>query len=302
MHIDLLNRYIWIVDTLNRYGRLTRLRLDELWSKSQFSVRGEGLPRRTFYNYRLAIEEVFGIEILYDSATNEYYIDKKHNNGLGSASVIDWLLNSASTNSVLSNARDIADRVFLEDIPSAREYLDTVMQAVKNNHPLKFDYAPYTRVRPSANVVINPYFLNLFRQRWYVTGFNTGDKKIKTYALDRMQKVIELNETFEVDSSFDPSEYTRNAFGVIFSSGPVHHIVLKVKPQQAKYLRTLPLHHSQREEVNDQYSLFYYYIRITPDFIAELLSMGSSITVVAPKELRLMIEIELRSALQNYSL
>lgn len=294
---NLLDKYVWILDTINRYGKIGRRNLDELWKKSKFS-RGEGLPRRTFYNYRLAIEEIFGIEIKYNSSTQEYYIEESPNHN--GASMTDWLLNSASTNIVLGNARDIAERILLEDVPSAREHLATVMEAIRENKKLEFDYAPYTRINPSREVVIEPLFLNLFRQRWYVTG-QTTDNKIKTYALDRMLNAKMLQVPATAIDNFDVDEYTRYAYGVIFSKGKPHDIVLRVNSNRAKYLRTLPLHTSQREEIHDRYSLFYYKLRLTPDFISEILSLGASVTVVSPLELRTMVLDELRRTLDNYS-
>ena len=293
-----LNKYIWIVDTLRRYKRLTRAELDERWKRSPFSERGEGLPRRTFYNYRQAIEEIFGLEIKYDPATFEFYIEGDGEDA--GQSIVDWLLNSASTNNLLSDSRQIANRIFLEDVPSAREHLGKVIDAVKGNQQLQFDYAPYTRVNPSTDVVIEPYFLNLSKNRWYVTGRNVSDNKIKTYALDRMLNVGMLSTNFAMPEDFDPAQYSRNAFGVIFSQGKVYDVVLQADSRRAKYLRTLPLHHSQREELHDSYSLFHYRLLLTPDLLAELLSMGSSVSVVSPPELKAMMVDELKKSLDNY--
>ena len=62
------------------------------------------------------MEELFNVEIKCDSKTYEYYIDDSdtHNEGM-----TDWLLNTAAVNDVLSNSRQIADRIFIEDVPSA---------------------------------------------------------------------------------------------------------------------------------------------------------------------------------------
>lgn len=295
-----LNKYIWIVDTLMRFKRLTRQELDREWKKSKFSVNDEGLPRRTFYNYRQAIEEVFGIEIGYDPATFEYYIDDRQIADGPGGTMINWLLNTASTNNVLSSVKDISDRIVLEDVPSAREFLSTVMEGVKQNHQIEFDYYPYTRSIGTKGVIVEPYFLNLFHQRWYMTGKNVSDGLIKTYALDRMSAVRVLSSSFRLPEDFDIREYSRDAFGVIFSKGQIHDIVLQVEPRRAKYLRTLPLHHSQKEELHDKYSLFSYHLRITPDLVSEILSMGPSVTVVKPPELKVMVTEELKKSLENY--
>ena len=77
-------------------------------------------------------------------------------------------------------------------------------------------------------------------------------------------------------------------------------MLLRVDSRQAKYLRALPLHHSQRETLSDGYSLFSYRIKISYDFVQELLSYGSAVTVVRPPELRAMVVTSLKAALDNY--
>ena len=78
-------------------------------------------------------------------------------------------------------------------------------------------------------------------------------------------------------------------------------VKLKVEARQAKYFRALPLHPSQEEMVNDKYSIFTYRLRITPDFVSELLSYGPRITVLSPPELKTMVLSDLRAALANYT-
>ncbi len=296
---DQFSRLIWIVDTIRRYRRISFSQIRDLWRNSPFSAHGETIPRRSFYNYRQAIQDVFGIEIGYNPATFEYFIDENNEPHRG-ASITDWILNSVATSSVVSESHLIASRIFLEDIPSAREHLNVVIDAVKLNHPLCFDYAPYTRVNPSRDVVVEPYFLNLFRQRWYMTGRNVADGKIKTYALDRIVKASMLPETFEIPESFDAAQYSSDSFGVIFTMGDPRDIKLRVDSKRAKYLRTLPLHHSQNEYVHDGFSIFTYRLRLTPDFVSEIISMGADVTVESPGELRAMVVDQLRNTLKNY--
>ena len=50
-----LNRYIWMIDMLNRYERLTRSEINELWLVSGMSD-GNPMPERTFHHYRRGIE------------------------------------------------------------------------------------------------------------------------------------------------------------------------------------------------------------------------------------------------------
>lgn len=297
MSSNLLARYIWIVDTIRRHGRISRSELDAKWRRSQFSDNGEGLPRRTFYNYRQAIEELFNIYIDCDSSTFEYYIA---NNDAHSESVSNWLLNSVAVSDVLSSSRDVASSIFLENVPSARQWLALIIDAMRDSHPIRFTYNSYTRSRPTPGVVLEPYFLKIFKQRWYVTGRVPADGKIKTYALDRITECVALPETYIFDPAFDAATYFRDSFGIVFSQNEPKRIALKADPLRAKYLRALPLHHSQSEIVHDRYSIFYYRMRITPDLVEEILSHGPRLTVLEPPELRAMVQTELRQALQAY--
>lgn len=298
MGSGLLNKYIWLVDTIRRYGRISRRELDRLWSLSPFS-QGEGLPRRTLYDYRNAVEELFNIEIKCDPSTYEYYIDEgsdPHGEGLA-----NWLFNSAALNDMLSGSRSVADRIFLEDVPSAREHLADVIGAIRDRHPVRFDYNPYTRSTPTRDVVLRPYLVKIFRQRWYVAGLETASGRIKTYALDRIGPLAVLPETFDDDPDFDPEEYFRHSFGIVVTHGKVRTVRLRADARQAKYLRALPLHHSQSESVHDDYSIFTYSMRLSDDLVEELLSHGAAIEVLEPPELRAMVRDRLEKALEHYA-
>ncbi len=134
---DLFNRYIWLVDTIRRYGHITRAELNECWRRSKYSEGASELPRRTFCNYRAAAEELFGIEIKCNPATFEYYIDEGGDEQ--SDSMNNWLLNSAVTNEVLAGSRDVASKIFVENVPSAREFLGSVIDAMRRSTRVKFE-------------------------------------------------------------------------------------------------------------------------------------------------------------------
>ena len=255
------------------------------------------LARRTFYNYRNGIEEIFGISIAYNSATYEYFIE----NADATGELSGWLINSMSINGMLSDAGDIADRVMLEDVPSARRYLAPVIDAIKKFRKVKFSYTPFYRSKASEGIIIEPYFLRIFKQRWYVIGYNSKDRMVKTYSLDRVNTLTLTEEHFD-DPGISVKEFFKNFFGIMTTKSEAKHVVLRADSQQAKYLRALPLHPSQRETMGDGYSDFDYHLCITYDFIQELLSKGSRIMVVAPAELKAAVVEELRKSLSNYEL
>lgn len=291
-------RCIWLIDVLRRRGRVTRAELERLWQMSVHCTNGEPLSRRTLHNYKNSVAEMFDIHIECDPRTYEYYIvdDDYHND-----TYTDWLLNSSAVNEVLAASHDISDRILLEDVPSAREFLPVVFNALKTHSRIKFDYHNYTRSRPTADIVFEPYLARIFKQRWYVVGRNVKENKLKTYALDRMTRVTDTSVVFEMPDDFDPQGYFEHSFGIVVDRSQPRDIVLRTDHHNAKYLQALPLHSSQQMSVNDRYCLFRYRMRITDDLVRELLSYGPRIVVEQPRELRVRMCDELRRALDGYT-
>ena len=116
---DLINRYIWIIDTLTKNRRISKAELYKLWLKSDIS-QGNPLPERTFFHYRRNIEEIFNIEIKCNSY-GEYYIDDTKS--VRSNSVTNWLLDSMAVSNALNDSQAGMERIEIEDVPSAREFL-----------------------------------------------------------------------------------------------------------------------------------------------------------------------------------
>ena len=294
---NLVNRYVWLVDTINRYGRISLKDLNKAWLRSEISE-GKPLARRTFFHYRDGVEEMFDINIQCDKSTFEYYIDnsdEENNDRLRS-----WLVDSVSMSGTLSNAREVSGRIMLENVPSAREHLPVIIDALKQDRRIRFSYKSYTRSATTTGIVLEPYFVKIFKQLWYVIGLNVKDGQIKTYSLDRISSLNILQETFKMPENISPADFFKDCFGIITNKNNPKRIVLRVEPTQAKYFRALPLHHSQQEEIHDDYSIFSYKMRITYDLKEELMSHGASIEVLEPKELKTLIRTELERALKHY--
>lgn len=295
---NLINKYIWMVDTIERHGTITRERLNELWMQSEFSD-GNPLPRRSFYNYRNGIADTLGIDIEFNQSTYEYYI--AHDGTENANKRQQWLLDSMSISGMVSSSADLSSRILLEYVPSAREFLPIIIDAMRQNRRIKFSYKSYKRANQQNGIVIEPYFVKIFNQLWYVIGYNTADKKIKTYSLDRMSSVNITDIAFKMPEDFVPEDFFADCYGITTNEDEAKHIAIKAEPTQAKYLRALPLHPSQQEELHDNYSIFRYNMRNTYDLRERLLSHGSSIEVLEPPELKAQIVDELKNALENYN-
>ena len=292
-----IGKYIWIIDALFRHKGLTKEELNQLWIRSEVDG-GEPLPDRTFYHYRRSIEDIFNIEIKCDNR-GRYNIDTTKSNRR--STLTNWLMDSMVVSSVISQTHnDTEDRIEIEDVPSAREFLPMVVEAIQDSVKVVFTYAGFSRSRAEARIVFHPYFLKRYKQRWYMIGFKEKGKSLRTYALDRVREMKILSEKFEKPKDVTLDNLFGNVIGVTTSQAPVRTVKLMATPMQAKYFRALPLHPSQEELVNDKYSIFTYKLQLNYELAHEILSMGDAVKVLEPKELEIMVTEQLKAALTQY--
>lgn len=293
---DLISRYIWIIDTLTRYGRLTRNDLNRLWMRSPLGD-GNPIPERSFYHYRRAIEENFHVEIRCNTR-GEYYIEQEGRRQ--NRAFTNMLLDSYAVGSAMKDNQMLAERIDVEDVPSAREFLPTAIEAIRQREKISFTYAGFNRSRAEKEIVFSPYFVKRYKQRWYMVGIRERSGEIRTYALDRVRDMRLLNETYVMDDGVTPEALFGNVIGVTTSRADVRTVRLRATSTQAKYFRALPLHSSQREEIHDDYSIFTFRLKLNYELVHEILGLGNAVTVLDPPELRVMVITELRDTLAQY--
>lgn len=276
---NFFKRYIWLVDLINRRKYVSFKEINEAWMRSPLNETGDPLSERTFFNHKDAIAEMFGIEILNDRSLG-FYIGRSD---VGSDETSDWMLHTLCLNNVLHENADMKDRILMEKVPSSERFLTDIISAMRDFRVISLCYQSFRHPEPFC-FNVRPYCVKYFKQRWYLLG--DSDLGLRIYSLDRFVDMEELEEHFEIPKGFDAEEYFGNYFGVIIGEEP-EDVKIRVVPDQVKYFRTLPLHGSQRETVQeDGSSVFSYHIAPTFDFVQEILSHGADVEVLEPAELR----------------
>lgn len=124
---------------------------------------------------------------------------------------------------------------------------------------------------------------------------------MKTFGLDRISSFETLNSRFNINPGFDVERMFQDSFGIINSLEEPEEIILSFDPVQGKYIKTLPLHHSQEILKDDQKEvLIKLRLIITFDFIIELLSHGEHVKVLQPQSLIDEIKLRYKKALKQY--
>ncbi len=281
---ELFYRYIWLTDTIYKAGRITFAEINRKWKRSSHSD-GKEFALRTFHNHRNAIEEIFGILISCDGRTNEYYIENAQE--IDRNTLIHWLLNSISISNMIRNSASIKDRIILENILSAQKFLGDIVDAMRENLVLLVSYLPFDKDK-AFEIELQPYFVKMFNRLWYIFGRSADSEVVKVYALDRIEKLIITDRLFELPKDFSPDNHLYDFYGVIRIEAikPID-IVIKAFGNHPKYLRSLPLHHSQNEiETSADYSLFKYRLAPTYDFYQDIFSRREQVEIVSPPDVR----------------
>ena len=185
------------------------------------------------------------------------------------------------------------------------EYMSDLHDAIVDRHPIILTYKPFKWLE-SQTFCFSPYILKEFRNRWFVFGKRHDDTEhpIAILALDRIEGIVAASKGIKYifDLKFDPNVFFRDIVGVTKFDAPVEHVVFKVSETQVPYVRTKPLHHSQKEleTANDGSVLFS--IDVIPNYELErdFLGYGESVTVVSPESLVKKLQARLLQSVENY--
>ena len=254
--MSLILKYIWVVKTIHRAGRITLKELNEKWRANVDLSRGEDLPRQTFDRWKGGILDLFGILIDCEQRGGyHYYIANPKE--LSEGKLRTWLLNTYGTAETLSSNLSIHDRILTENIPSSQDHLSTVLEAMKSNNMLQITFKAFTMKEPKR-FLVEPYCVKMSAQRWYMLARNTEHKNLRLYSLDRIEAVEISNTRFVLPDDFNAKDYFAEFFGIVLDeSVPLQTIILRANKYHKNYIRTLPLQPPPREIIAcDDYADF----------------------------------------------
>lgn len=280
----LLNKYIWLIDTIFSAGHISREEIDRRWCRSLLSEGEMSIPPRTFHRWRIAIEELFQISIAFNKSKG-YYIEDRSD--IERNTMRKWLINTFAVNNLINEGEHLRKNICFEEVPSGNRFLTTILESIRDRVILQVSHKGFTKPEPTS-FTLKPYGLKIFKQRWYVLAESDyQDKRLLVYALDRFESMERTEESYEIPEDFDVEKYFRHSYGVTGLNAKPALVRLKVNASQVKYFRTLPLHHSQQEEeTTPDYSIFTYLLVPTYELRQELLSHGSDVEVLSPEPLR----------------
>jgi hypothetical protein len=300
MVTELLQKYIWLVQTFIRAGEngLSLGEISDRWENRFDST----YSRRTFNNHREAVEEVFGIRIECNRSTSRYFIGSTDDITDDNAETA-WLINTFTVNNMLSLGKErLSGRVSVEDIPSGHRHLTSIMEAMTENREIKIQYQKYTSAE-SDSYTLRPYAVKEFAKRWYIVAYCIERKGLRVYGLDRIRHLELTGESFRMPKNFDVDELFSTSFGIYIPEEKGRTITFRTSPTDARFLRDLPLHSSQREISSDGESVtFSIFVCPNKALVMEFCKYGSGLEVLSPEDIRTQVAEEHRKAAEKYKI
>ncbi|HPD96603.1 MAG: WYL domain-containing protein [Bacteroidales bacterium] len=279
---DYIIRYLLIIKKLRNSYKAT---FDEIndYIEQEFELMDtpKNISRRTFQRDISEIRTIFNIDIKCNGY-NQYYIAEDEHSGFNNR-----MIEAFDVFNSLSMGQHFAPYVLVEKHCSiGTEYIYGILYAIKNNFVLKFNYHKFYE-NFSTSREVSPYSLKEYKGRWYVLSKDFKDEKIKSFALDRMKNFEVTKRKFAFPSDFNPNNFFENCFGIIKpDNAKPSEIILSFDPFQGKYIKSYPLHESQKTLLDNEEELrISIYTYETHDLVMELLSFGAEVQVLQPQSL-----------------
>lgn len=182
------------------------------------------------------------------------------------------------------------------------KYIDELYQAILKQVVLELDYKSF-KARKSNPILIHPYILKEYNNRWFVIGLKHQTDTIMTLALDRIESIaMKLSLTYE-KAPFDADDRYKHTIGVtVLNDDSLFDVELKVQRLHAPYVLTKPFHPSQELIERNKDGSIHIKIRVHNnfEFQRKILGYGDGVEVIAPRIVRRQIKKIFKNAYANY--
>ena len=303
--------YSWLIGLLDR-KHLTFEEIANEWRDANANQDEDELDKRTFHRYRENIQSQFGITVECDKSDGYRYYLKR--DPIANDDVTEWMLSSLRLAS-LGDMLKYHNKVMLDTPPYNTEYLDDILAAIDKQYLLKFKYV--SGFGAESDIVLQPAFVRYFKQRWYVIGVKSEERRVKNSSaevdgdadlnadvdekklvrclpFDRISFLKLICEKHPLSAKMKkfltPENYYEDCFGIYrMEDVPVEKIRIRAFYPEYNYIEEVPLHESLqkvKESKDGMYREYTLTVRPSRDFLQELLWHGRNLIVLKPESLR----------------
>jgi predicted DNA-binding transcriptional regulator YafY len=177
--------------------------------------------------------------------------------------------------------------IHFDSVPDLKglKYLNPLYNYIAKQLVISVKYKSF-RAQKITEIMLSPYLLKEFRNRWFVFGTNHENHKIQNLALDRIVSVEQSNLPFIENGKFDADTFFNDMIGVSRSlDDKPSRIRFWASAEQSNYIKTKPLHHSQKiisENADNHTCVFEIEVIINFEMYSVFMSYGAGIKILSP--------------------
>jgi predicted DNA-binding transcriptional regulator YafY len=171
--------------------------------------------------------------------------------------------------------------------PEGMVHFKTLYDAIKKCKTLTLEYKAFQA--EAQKVVIHPYLLKEYKNRFYLLAHTEERNDYRVYALDRIIGIRGNRTKYKYCPLSDPNDYFKEVIGVaVYKNEEAKPVLLKFSALMAPYVKGCELHHSQEviDELPDGSIIARYHLRKNPELVTTIFSFLDYVEVLGHDELR----------------
>lgn len=182
-----------------------------------------------------------------------------------------------------------------------RNFFATLFSAISNKQVLEISYKNFKH-DIVQEYIVHPYYLKQFNGRWFLIGHSDNIGKLSVFAFDRIVSTKSNNRDYIPNTTYNFNEYFDDMIGVTKPNEASLEVVhLWISAQRWPYVKTKPLHGSQRVVSKDEYGVtIQIEVYLNRELEQLILSFGKDIKVLSPRILQEKIHSNIIENLSNY--
>ena len=191
----------------------------------------------------------------------------------------------------LTNVHEVGKYLLLEknDQFVGSEHLPILWSALRSQRLVEFMYGSYNGSQEPQLRKIEPGILFEYRNRWYLDGWDVEKNGIRTFGLDRISRLVLTDQPITFNRTSTYKNLRRHVIGVTCPDGAEpERVVLRFVELEARYVRSLPMHNSQKEldSAPSGFVDFEIHVVLNHELEREILAYGEAVEVITPPHLR----------------
>lgn len=214
--------------------------------------------------------------------------------------------------------RDISQQIisFTKNPLGDSSILGELFTAISNKQVIEIAYTKFGTEELTQKFRLHPYLLKEYNRRWYLVAASFEDEKELIFALDRMNSVTPCPLLEYKPFEGDINERFDDIIGVtLFDNEEIQHIVFWASEREKNYIRTKPLHDSQKYYKGEnempfrqQYPMlqggafFSIDCKRNIELIRELCSYGKGLVVLSPDGIKADVKRRILEMIDTYRL